>query len=47
MYFPNNYVRYLGHTIDNNPVRLLKDYLTAVKNFPVLETRINKPFLIL
>lgn len=39
--FANNYAKYLGHIIENNSVRPLKDYLTAVKNFPVPETRKN------
>ncbi|GBP39191.1 hypothetical protein EVAR_26977_1 [Eumeta japonica] len=37
--FANNYAKYLGHIIENNSVRPLKDYLTAVKNFPIPETR--------
>lgn len=39
--FAKNYAKYLGHVIENNSVRPLKDYLTAVKNFPVPETRKN------
>ncbi|GBP66806.1 Transposon Tf2-8 polyprotein [Eumeta japonica] len=39
--FANNYAKYLGHIIENNSVRPLKDYLTAVKNFPIPETRKN------
>lgn len=39
--FAINYAKYLGHIIENNSVRPLKDYLTAVKNFPVPETRKN------
>lgn len=39
--FANSYAKYLGHIIENNSIRLLKDYLTAVKNFPVPETKKN------
>lgn len=39
--FANNNAKYLGHIIENNSVKPLKDYLTAVKNFPVPETRKN------
>lgn len=39
--FASNKAKYLGHIIENNSVRPLKDYLTAVKNFPVPETRKN------
>lgn len=39
--FANHYAKYLGHIIENNSVKPLKDYLTAVKNFPVPETRKN------
>ena len=39
--FANNYAKYLGHIIENNSIRPLKDYLTAVKNFPVPKTRKN------
>lgn len=39
--FANHYAKYLGHIIENNSVRPLKDYVTAVKNFPVPETRKN------
>ncbi|KAM3964845.1 uncharacterized protein ACR2FA_001242 [Aphomia sociella] len=39
--FANNYAKYLGHIIENNSIRPLKDYLTAVKNFPIPETRKN------
>lgn len=31
----------MSHIIENNTVRPLKDYLTAVKNFPIPETRKN------
>lgn len=39
--FANHEAKYLGHIIENNSIRPLKDYLTAVKNFPVPETRKN------
>lgn len=39
--FAKNYAKYLGHIIENNSVRPLKDYLTAIKNFPIPETRKN------
>lgn len=39
--FANNYAKYLGHIIENNSVRPLKDYLVAVKDFPIPETRKN------
>lgn len=39
--FANNSAKYLGHIIENNSVKPLKDYLTAVKKFPVPETRKN------
>lgn len=39
--FGNNYAKYLGHIIEHNSIRPLKDYLTAVKNFPVPETKKN------
>lgn len=39
--FANNYAKYLGHIIENNSIRPMKDYLTAVKDFPVPETRKN------
>lgn len=41
MYFAKNYAKYLGHIIENNSIKTLKDYLTAVKNFPVPETKKN------
>ena len=37
--FAQNHAKYLGHIIENNTVRPLKDYLTAVKNFPAPETK--------
>ncbi|KPJ11799.1 Retrotransposable element Tf2 155 kDa protein type 1 [Papilio machaon] len=37
--FANNQAKYLGHIIENNTVRPLKDYLTAVRDFPIPETR--------
>lgn len=37
--FANNSAKYLGHLIENNSVKPLKDYLTSVKKFPVPETR--------
>lgn len=39
--FAKNHANYLGHRIENNSVKPLKDYLTAVKNFPAPETRKN------
>ncbi|CAB3232420.1 unnamed protein product [Arctia plantaginis] len=39
--FANNHAKYLGQIIENNSVRPLKDYLTAVRNFPIPETRKN------
>lgn len=39
--FANKHAKYLGHIIENNSVRPLKNYLIAVKNFPVPETRKN------
>jgi len=39
--FAESSVKYLGHIIENNSIRPLKDYLIAVKNFPVPETRKN------
>lgn len=39
--FASNSAKYLGHIIENNSVRPLKDYLSAVKDFPVPETRKN------
>lgn len=39
--FANNHAKYLGHIIENNSIRPLKDYLPAVKNFPVPKTRKN------
>lgn len=39
--FAKNYAKYLGHTIENNSVKPLKDYLTAVKDFPIPETKKN------
>lgn len=37
--FASSYAKYLGHIIENNSLRPLKDYLTAVKDFPPPETR--------
>ena len=37
--FANNYAKYLGHIIEDNSIRPLKDYLTAVKDFPVPGTK--------
>lgn len=39
--FAANSVKYLGHIIENNSIRPLKDYLVAVKKFPIPETRKN------
>lgn len=39
--FAKNHATYLGHIIEKNSVRPLKDYLCAVRNFPVPETRTN------
>lgn len=39
--FANSYAEYLGHRIENNSVKPLKDYLIAVKKFPTPETRKN------
>lgn len=39
--FAENSVKYLGHIIENNSVRPLKDHLIAVKKFPVPKTRKN------
>lgn len=39
--FANSYAKYLGHIIENNSIRPLKDNLTAVKNFPVPVTKKN------
>lgn len=39
--FASNKAKYLGHIIQNNSIKPLKDYLIAVKNFPVPETRKN------
>ncbi|CAF4836697.1 unnamed protein product [Pieris macdunnoughi] len=39
--FANNHAKYLGHIIENNSIRPLKDYLTAVRNFPVPKTKKN------
>jgi len=33
--FAKNYAKYLGHIIENNSIKPLKDYLIAVKNFSV------------
>lgn len=39
--FAKDHAKYLGHIIEKNSVTPLKDYLTAVKNFPIPETRKN------
>lgn len=39
--FAKNSAKYLGHIIQNNTVRPLKDYLIAVENFPRPQTRKN------
>jgi len=39
--FANNHARYLGHIIQNNSIRPLKDYLVAVRDFPIPKTRKN------
>lgn len=39
--FAKNHANCLGHRIENNSVKPLKDYLKLVKDFPVLETRKN------
>lgn len=39
--FARDHAKYLGHIIEHNSVRPLKDYLTAIKNFPIPETRKN------
>lgn len=39
--FAKNHANYLGHRIENNSVKPLKDYLTAVKDFPVPGTKKN------
>lgn len=39
--FAKNHAKYLGHIIEKNSVKPQKDYLIAVKNFPVPETRTN------
>lgn len=39
--FANNHAKYLGHIIEKNSVTPLKDYLTAVRNFPIPETKKN------
>ena len=39
--FAKDHAKYLGHIIEKNSVRPQKDYLVAVKNFPVPETRKN------
>lgn len=39
--FANSYAKYLGHIIENNSIRPLKDNLAAVKNFPVPVTKKN------
>lgn len=39
--FAKDYAKYLGHIIQSNSITPLKDYLTAVKNFPIPETRKN------
>jgi len=45
--FAKNYAKYLGNIIENNSIKPLKDYLTAVKNFPVPETKKNiRQFLV-
>lgn len=37
----DDHAKYLGHIIKNNTITPLKDYLSAVKDFPVPETRKN------
>jgi len=37
--FATNSVKYLGHIIQNNAVRPLKDNLISIKNFPVPNTQ--------
>lgn len=37
----DDHAKYLGHLIKNNTITPLKDYLSAVKDFPVPETRKN------
>lgn len=39
--FANNHAKYLGHIIQNNSIKPLKDYLVAVRNFPIPKTRKN------
>lgn len=39
--FAQNHAKYLGHIIEHNSVRPLKDYLTAVNNFPTPQTKKN------
>lgn len=39
--FANNQAKYLGHIIENNSIKPLKDYLIAVRNFPIPTTRKN------
>lgn len=37
--FASNTVKYLGHVIENNSIRPLKDNLISIKNFPVPRTQ--------
>lgn len=39
--FAENSVKYLGHILQNNSVRPLKDNLIAIKNFPIPKTQKN------
>lgn len=39
--FASGSVKYLGHVIENNSVRPLKDNLTSIKNFPTPKTQKN------
>lgn len=39
--FASDSVKYLGHIIQNNSIRPIKDNLIAIKNFPILKTQKN------
>ena len=36
-----NWVKYLGHIIQNNSIRPLKDNLVSIRNFPTPKTQKN------
>lgn len=39
--FASDWVKYLGHIIQNNTIRPIKDNLIAIKNFPIPKTQKN------